>query len=104
MILEGHKEIECESDKSDDDKVPPLKDCSDVEITYPIKREVLVIRRVLNMQVKEDDIDQQRENIFHTWCHIQNKICSMIIDRDSCYNIARTTPIRKLNLSIVKHY
>jgi hypothetical protein len=66
MILKDHREIECKSDKSDDYKLPPLKDCSDVEIAYPIKREVLVIRRMLNMQVKEDDIDQQRENIFHT--------------------------------------
>jgi len=57
MILKDHREIECESDKSDDDKLPPLEDCSDVEITFPIKREAFVIRRMLNMQVKEDDID-----------------------------------------------
>jgi hypothetical protein len=48
----------------------------------------LVIRRALNMQIKEDDVDQQRENIFHTRCHIQNKVCSMIIDGGSCANVA----------------
>jgi hypothetical protein len=44
--------------------MPPLVDCSDEEIAYPVEREALVIRRALNMQIKEDDVDQQRENIF----------------------------------------
>jgi hypothetical protein len=30
----------------------------------------LCIRRVLNMELKEDDVDEQRENIFHSQCHI----------------------------------
>jgi len=51
----------------------PLVDCSDEEIAYPAEGEALVIRHALNMQIKEDDVDQQRENIFHTRCHIQNK-------------------------------
>jgi hypothetical protein len=59
---------------------------------------------VLTVQVKEDDVDKQRENIFHTWCHIQKNVCSMIIDGGSCANIASTTLVRMLNLSIVKHY
>jgi len=66
----------------------------------------LVIRRVLNMQIKEDDVDQQRENIFHTRCHIQNKVCSMIIDGGSCANVASVasdTLVKKLNLSCIKH-
>ena len=59
--------------------MPPLVDCSDEKIAYPVEGEVLVIMRALNMQIKEDDVDQQRENIFHTRCHIQNKVCSMLI-------------------------
>jgi len=55
------------------------------------------------MQIKEDDVDQQRENIFHTRCHIQNKVCSMIIDGGSCANAASDTLVKKLNLSCVKH-
>jgi hypothetical protein len=57
----------------------------------------LVIRRALKMQIKEDDVDQQRENIFH----IQNKVCSMIIDGGSCANVASDTLVKKLNLSRV---
>jgi len=39
-----------------------------------------VIRRTLNVQIKKDDIKQQREKIFHTKYHINNKTYSMIID------------------------
>jgi hypothetical protein len=51
-----------------------LVDCSDEEIGYLVEGEALVIRRALNMQIKEDDVDQQRENIFHTRYHIQNMV------------------------------
>ena len=30
----------------------------------------MVIRRALNAQVKNDDAEQQRENIFHARCQI----------------------------------
>ena len=50
--------------------MPHLVDCSDEEIADPVEGEALVIRRALNMQIKEDDVDQQWENIFHTRCHI----------------------------------
>ena len=54
------------------------------------------------MQIKED-VDQQWENIFHTRCHIQNKVCSMIIDEGSCTNVAIDTLMKKLNLICIKH-
>ena len=37
--------------------MPSLKDYGNVEITYLVEREALIIRRVLNAQVKEDDVD-----------------------------------------------
>ena len=43
-----------------------------------------MIRRSLSVQTKEDDVEQQRENIFHTRCLINDKVCSMIIDSGSC--------------------
>ena len=48
-------------------------------------------------------MEQQRENIFHTRCHINNKVCSMIIDKGSCTNVASTTLVEKLNLLTLKH-
>jgi hypothetical protein len=34
--------------------------------------------------------EKQKENIFHTICHISNKACSVIIDSESCANVAST--------------
>jgi hypothetical protein len=80
MITKDNGEVESESDKSESEEMPHLVNYSDEEIAYPVEGEALVIRRALNMQIKKDDADQQRENIFHTRCHIQNKVCSMIIN------------------------
>ena len=41
-------------------------------------RELIVARRALSMQAKGDD-DVRWENIFHTRCHVQNKVSSVII-------------------------
>jgi hypothetical protein len=49
--------------------MPPLKDASDLK--YVVGDKVLVIRRSLSVQTKEDDVEQQRENIFHTRCLIK---------------------------------
>jgi hypothetical protein len=51
----------------------------------------------------DDDVEQQRENIFHTRLAINNKVCSMIFDGESCTNVASTTFVGKLNLSTLKH-
>ena len=52
-----------------------------------MKGEALVTRRALSTQVKDDGIDQQHGNIFHTLCHVNNKVCSLIIDYRSCANV-----------------
>ena len=54
MLTRDNGEVEFESEE-----MPPLMDCSDEEIAYPVVREASVIRRALNMQIKEDDVDQQ---------------------------------------------
>ena len=48
-------------------------------------------------------MEQQRENIFHTICLINDKVCSMIIDSGSCTNIASVTLVKKLGLNTIKH-
>jgi len=47
--------------------------------------------------------DTQRENIFHTHCLINNKLCSMIIDRGSFVNVTSTRVVEKLGLPIISH-
>jgi hypothetical protein len=102
MIARVDGEVETESE-SDADQMPMLEDTCDDDVEYPVEGESLVTRRALSAQVKEDDMEQQRENIFHTRCHINNKVCSMIIDGGSCTNVASTTLVEKLNFPTLKH-
>ncbi|KAH9668371.1 hypothetical protein KPL70_021390 [Citrus sinensis] len=62
----------------------------------------LVARRALSVLVREDEAAQQ-ENIFHTRCYVQDKVCSMIIDGGSCTNVASTIMVEKLGLLTLKH-
>ncbi|XP_035541481.1 uncharacterized protein LOC118344569, partial [Juglans regia] len=103
MIMRDNGEVMTESE-DDSDEVPELDDASDDDgVVYPVTGESLVARRALNAHIKVDDAEQQRENIFHTRCHVNNKVCSMIIDGGSCTNVASTTLVEKLNLPTLKH-
>ncbi|RVW25290.1 Transposon Ty3-I Gag-Pol polyprotein [Vitis vinifera] len=72
MIVRVDGEVEIESEE-DDDLMPSLEDACDDNVKYLVEGESLVARLALSSQVKEDDMEQQRENIFHTRCHINNK-------------------------------
>jgi hypothetical protein len=85
IILRDDGEIVSTSEESECDDMPPLEDASDLE--YTVGDKVLVIRRSLSVQTKEDDVEKQGENIFHTRCLINDKVCSMIIDSGSCTNV-----------------
>jgi len=54
------------------------------------------------VQVKEEE-SNQRENLFHNWCFVNNKVCSVIIDGGSCTNVASTYLMEKLALTTLKH-
>ncbi|KAH9792625.1 hypothetical protein KPL71_004200 [Citrus sinensis] len=70
MILRDDGDVETESE-SDDDPMPPLEDAND-GVEYLVDGKLMVIRRALNVQVKED-AEVQCDNIFHTRCHIKDK-------------------------------
>jgi len=78
MILRDDGEVELANDKYECDSMSALEDVSDVEDI--VNGESLVIRRSLNVQLSKVNVKQQKENSFHTRCHIKNKVCSMIID------------------------
>ena len=63
---------------------------------YPMEGEALVTRRILSAQVKEDVVKHQHGNIFHTRYHVNNKVCSLIIDGGSCADVASTLLVKKL--------
>ena len=99
MVMRDNGEIETDNE-SDCDSMPSLEDADDEE--YAVQGELMVARRALSVQAKEDD-EMQRDNIFHTRCHIQNKVCSVIIDGGSCTNVASTTMVEKLGMPTCKH-
>jgi len=57
--------------------------------------EVLLLRRALS-GLKISNHEEQCENIFHTRCTINGRVCSLIMDGDSCANVASTTLVKRL--------
>ena len=64
--------------------------------------DMLMVRRLLGSQMQPLD-DTQRENIFHTKCTINGKLCSLIIDGGSYTNVASSRLVSKLNLDTKPH-
>ena len=83
-----------ESDGEVEDNMPGLVEDSEEELEAEGKS--LIARRALSAQAKVDDMEQQRENIFHTRCLVKDKLCSLIIDSGSCTNVASTILVEKL--------
>nr|XP_027186283.1 uncharacterized protein LOC101514004 [Cicer arietinum] len=67
----------------------------------PVEGDLLMVRRLLGVQVKDDD--SQKENIFHTRCLLDGKVCSLVVDSGSCTNVASTRLVTKLGLKTIKH-
>ena len=67
-----------------------------------VQGQLLVARRSLSIQIQTEK-QEQRENLFHTRCLVQGKVCSLIIDGGSCTNVASETMVKKLSLTIRKH-
>lgn len=81
-ILERFKETE------------PSEDDEYRELAYPeLEQKNLLIRRNFYATPKVKNSDQ-RENIFQAKCKIKDKVCELIIDRDSESNYVRKTKSR----------
>ena len=102
MILREDGGFESEEEANEECK-QPLGD-NDEDVEYLVTGELLVTIRALSVQVKEEDIEAvQRDNIFHTRCHIGDKVCSMVIDGRSCTNVASIELVKKLSLPTMRH-
>ncbi|XP_044465406.1 uncharacterized protein LOC123195651 [Mangifera indica] len=71
MVLREDGEYETEEESSDE-SMPPIEDASDVELEYALEGEALVSKRALSLHYKKEN-DEQRENIFHTRCHVKGR-------------------------------
>jgi len=58
--------------------------------------------RMLGQVLKPFD-ESQRKNIFHIRCLINDKLCSLIVDGESCSNVASTIVVDKLGLPTTSH-
>jgi hypothetical protein len=101
MVINAQGELELENEEEvDNDDIPSLKDADNEQNV--VVGDLLVARRVLNVQVKEEE-SNQRENLFHTRCFVNNKVCSVIINGGSCTNVASSYLVEKLALTTLKH-
>ncbi|XP_035542994.1 uncharacterized protein LOC118346093, partial [Juglans regia] len=101
MVINAQGELESENEEEvDNDDMPSMEDADNEQ--NAVVGDLLVARRVLNVQVKEEE-SNQRENLFHTRCFVNNKVCSVIIDGGSCTNVASTYLVEKLALTTLKH-
>jgi hypothetical protein len=101
MVINAQGELESENEEEvNDDDMPSLEDADNEQ--NAVVGDLLVARRVLNVQVKEEE-SNRRENLFHTRCFVNNKVCSVIIDGGSCTNVASTYLVEKLTLTTLKH-
>ena len=102
-MINAQGEIKSEDEAVDEvSDMPPLNDAYDGDGQYAVEEESLVAWRALSMQVKGEE-NNQRENLFHTRCFVDNKVCSAIIDGGSCTNVAITELVEKLGLLTLKH-
>ena len=61
----------------------------------------LVVRRALTIRIHKDDA--QPENIFYTPCQVKNRVYSLVIDSESCANIASAPMVEKIEFPITNH-
>ena len=95
MIIKDTGEIE-----SEDEQLEESSSTEDYEA--PSKGELLVTMKALSVIAKTDE-QEQRENLFHSSCMVNDKVCSLIIDGGSCTNVASETMVEKLGLKVMKH-
>ena len=72
------------------------EESSEEDVARAYDGRMLVLFQALSTQKSKKD--EQRENIFHSRCTFQGKVCSLIINGGSCANIVSLSMIEMLNL------
>ena len=95
MVIMANGEIGTEEEKDSS------SDSSEEIMIKAPEGDLLVARKVLNFQVKPEE-NEKRNNLFHTRCEVQGKVCSLTIDDGSCVNVASEVMVRKLGLKTTR--
>ncbi|KAH1046578.1 hypothetical protein J1N35_037362 [Gossypium stocksii] len=98
LVVRENGEIESEEENKEE---PDATTNEEEELEYAVDGKILVIKRSLSLQSLENE--QQQENIFHTRCHIQGKMRSVIVDGGSCTNVASSLMVEKLGFPTTTH-
>lgn len=101
ILLKDNGDIGSASEDEINDSMPSLKGVEE-DVEYQVQREVLVIKRILNVQIKQKD-NNQRESIFYTRCLLNEKVYSLLIDGGTSTNVTNTTSVDKFGLTCVKY-
>jgi len=64
----------CKEDEEEEEKEVYLMEEQEEVVEEADEGELIILRRALSSQ--KGDLEEQRENIFHTRCTIQGKVCS----------------------------
>ena len=63
----------------------------------------LITRWVLNVKIKEEKVEDQRKNLFHTRCLIEGSPCSLVIDSGTCIDVVSSFLVKRLQLTTRPH-
>ncbi|XP_068476897.1 uncharacterized protein [Phaseolus vulgaris] len=102
MMINVNGEVVSEHESANSRSSTPCRSPSEYESESPHEGDLLVVRRMLGQLSKPFD-ETQRENIFHTRCLINDKLCYLIVDGGSCANVASTRVVDKLGLPTISH-
>ncbi|XP_057785651.1 uncharacterized protein LOC131003187, partial [Salvia miltiorrhiza] len=107
MIMRDDGEVVTDGDETDPDMTKledgdGTDDEEECEEIFAPNGQLFVARRALSVQTQPNE-REQRENLFHTRCLVQDKVCSVIIDGGSCTNVASRAMVERLGLTTEKH-
>jgi len=92
---------EWEANKEEEEEEDHVLSIMEEEQEEVVEEELLVLRRAMSSLKGEKE--EQRENIFHSRCTIQGKVCSLIIGGGSCTNLVSFSMVEKLGLQATAH-
>ena len=64
--------------------------------------QLIVLKKALS-GLKISNYEEQHDNIFHTRCTINGRVCSFIVDGGTSVNVASTTLVEKLQPKAEPH-
>jgi hypothetical protein len=100
----GHKSYECpEKNKEGGETHIVEAQRRNVEVEDAEGGRSLMMRKVLLTPEKEVESLVQRNNLFRTACKNKDRVCKVIVDNGSTYNLISTEMVEKLELETIEH-